>query len=186
LRVRVQPDRGNWLAWAHGAGVHPKVTGFIEASPDAIGEGKPSPRSWTYVGGVLAAWEADRAGDLLTLVSGLVGLTWGIAFLQFYEGNVRSLSGPEVLEEYPRHRAEVQLWVAQGRLDCVVASTRRLQDHLKSRTASAPPLTRDQERCLRQFLADLPGDLRRDARAWLVRNGFRRVATSPTPGGPVA
>jgi len=182
LHVQVVPEVGHWLTWAQQHGVHPKVQGFVASSPGVFDDPAANPRAWTKASTLLTAWERMQAAlDLLILaLAGVLGEKWALAFLQFYGDACRPLRPAEILADYPAHRAALRRWVAQGRLDVVVASVEALQRHLQPQPVYEG-MCRDgtQKSNVEALFADLPAELQRQVAAWLTNRGFDAL-TVPT------
>ncbi|GAB7081090.1 AAA family ATPase [Megalodesulfovibrio paquesii] len=79
VHLDFEPDLDDWLAWAAGQGVDPRLRAFLRFRPallhafDPSRQEKafPSPRSWEFVSRILAA-RPDRS-TLLALLRGAVG-----------------------------------------------------------------------------------------------------------------
>lgn len=176
LQIRVVPDVREWVRWARGQQrVHPKVIEFVEHSPGIFTDPHANPRAWVYASQFLSTWEkGQRNEEVITVaLAGLLGDKWALAFLKVYKNECHPLQARDVIEAYPAYRAAVRAWVSQGQLDIVAASLELLKRHLQPQPVY-DTIVRDsaQKANLLTFLADLPGDLRRQVREWLRERGF--------------
>lgn len=130
--VEVVPDRDEWLAWARQNEVHADVIKYI-ASNDAIFDDQLSnPRAWKHVSDVLIAADDKRTAEstVRAVVLSIVGAERGIAFLCARKLGRGPLTVREVLDDYPRHRKLVRLWVKARQFDAVAATLRALELYL--------------------------------------------------------
>jgi hypothetical protein len=108
-------------------------------------------------------------------VAGKVGPERAASFLAFVRTRVRPLTAREVVTGYGRCRAAVREWAKQeGHIDLVRGSLLALQKHLQSLHAfreveNDPAAWKN----LTNFLEDLPGDLREEARRFFRERGYR-------------
>jgi MoxR-like ATPase len=178
VRTIVVPDCEEWLAWARKTGIHPSIIDYIERdssifSVPEINPGSRSnldplasnPRAWTYVSQLLEA--ASRTGTSLEIlrvaISGLVGTVRAVAFLKTLRADSQPLTADQILSN-SRWRTKLRGWIAAGRLDLVSGSLLNLKKHLQvRRNFNAAMADRSQCKNLGAFLADLPGDLCKDA-----------------------
>lgn len=179
----VKPDREGWLDWARQKGVHPAVISYVESEHTIFDQAQSNPRAWTYVSDFLHADPGSPASRkaLTTAISGLVGARRTAAFLRVLRDDAKPLGAPAVLD-YVRHRRTVQGWIAAGRLDLVRSTILALQKQLQSRP------NYEQARSdtgtwknIGDFLGDLPGDLREEARTFLVERGYDVPRTRRRP-----
>jgi hypothetical protein len=177
LRINVAADREAWVAWGKAEEqVHPKILEFVECSHGLFDEPVSNPRSWVYVSNFLKRWEMvpERRQDLLAAgLTGLVGETWALAFLQFYLDGRRPLAASDIVDHYPAHRAALRGWVGAARLDLVASSLAALQRHLEpQRVYEEVAADAGKKGNVEAFFADLPAELRRQVREWLKDRGF--------------
>lgn len=182
LNVTVVADVTEWVAWAGEAGVHAKVIGFVQASPDVFNDPAANPRAWEYCSKFLIEWEKENQNAsrdeqvLLTALAGFVGSKWAVAFHRVYTGKVRALEAAEIVKDYPVHRSVVRGWVRQCRLDMVESSMKQLQQHLQAqRVYEAVSADPHQKANVEGFWADLPAELQRQVREWLKERGFAKL-----------
>jgi MoxR-like ATPase len=175
VRVRVVPDRGEWLGWARGAGIHPAVVSYVASDATIFDHPESNPRAWTYVSRLLHAAETDDRPDrqpLRLAIAGLVGRARAAAFFKAIEAGERPLTAAELVD-YRRHRKATLAWLDAGRLDLIRGSLHALQVHLQAkqnyREARDDPAAWAQ---LGSFLADLPGDLREGAEAFFREHAY--------------
>lgn len=182
LQVKVVPDVAAWLLWAKGNSIHPKVIDFIEQSPGVFDDPETNPRAWAYVSRLLTAWEhSAREQTLLpTALAGVLDERWALAFLKVYQSTRRPLRPEDIIDAYPSHQATVRQWITQGYLDVVAASVERLKRHMQpQRVYETIVHNTSQKASVEAFLADLPADLKRQMREWLVERGFTALSNTP-------
>ncbi len=88
----IETQLDDWVAWAHGAAVDPRVIAFLRFRPDLLFEfdaarnpvAFPSPRSWEYAHRALAKF-ADAPDLLLPAVQACVGPAAGVEFKAFVD-----------------------------------------------------------------------------------------------------
>lgn len=83
LHLRVRADRGAWLSWAHGAGLHPAVIALVQAHDRAL-DGVP-PRTWVYVSQLLSSLTPAETRDealLRDALGGYLPASWVEALLE--------------------------------------------------------------------------------------------------------
>jgi hypothetical protein len=88
----VEPHLDDWIVWAHGAGVDPRVIAFMRFRPDLLFDfdpsrnpvAFPSPRSWEFAHRALAKFVSDPA-LLLDALQACVGVAAGIELKAFLD-----------------------------------------------------------------------------------------------------
>jgi len=88
----IDPNLDDWVAWAHAAGIDPRVIAFLRFRPDLLFDFKPaqnpvafpSPRSWEYAHRALAKFSGEPA-LLLDALQACVGAPAGVEFKAFVE-----------------------------------------------------------------------------------------------------
>ncbi len=176
VQVLVNADVTQWTYWARENGsIHPSVIEFAEQSPGIFAPGETNPRAWTYLSKQVQAWEKNsRTPELLiTAASGLVGETWAIAFYQFLSGGDPPLAVEHVVEEYSNYRDKFKRWVAERKLDLVRATMYRIKRFLDA--APNYEAVSKNEPCvnrIREFIEDLPADLRKEIREWFAEKNY--------------
>jgi hypothetical protein len=181
LQVKVIPEVGAWLAWARTQKLHQKICAFVEQSPDVFADPVANPRAWTYAHNLLTAWEqtAQEQSILATLLAGVLGERWALAFLQFFGNHRRPIQPEEIIDAYPVHAASVRQWIAEGHLDAVAASIELLKRFLQpQRRYDAVVGEPAQKANVDRFLADLPGDLKRGMEERFAERGFDGFTTA--------
>lgn len=171
LQVEVEADVGEWLKWALLNRVDGRVSDYVSTLPKFSDEA--SPRSFAYASNILRAAEADRASEstVLAALAGVVGEEHALALLAFAAGDERPAEAEAIVERYPSIRPSVLRWKEQGRLDLLDASLHRLKVRLQSATNwAAVAETPAHNENVRQFITDLPGDIRRKAQKFLREN----------------
>lgn len=168
VRVAVEPDHQEWLAWARTAGIHPGVLSYVESDPTIFQSAVSNPRAWAYVSSLLRAADGAQASrePLQAAIAGTVGAKRAAAFLKVLREDIRPLTANEVFD-YERHRPQVQGWIAGGQLDTVKTTLLNVKKQLQARPHYDCARTdRTTWKNLAAFLADLPGDLREEAEAF--------------------
>jgi hypothetical protein len=178
VQVSVVPDRDEWLAWAKEHGVHKDVIGYVGTDPNAFGSVQSNPRAWHYVSDLL---HADRKCKLAktdlalfrAAVAGCVSTERAVAFVRYLKGGCEPLTAGEILEAYGSHRKALRGWAKAGRTDLIEATVLNVQKHLQAETDyEAVRDDRAAWKNLGCFLADLPGDLRKEATRFFAENGY--------------
>jgi len=79
--VQLRVDHRDWLQWAHGAGIHPWVTEYVEHRPDHLWSAPPpteqpfsTPRSWHMLSDALAQF-GEGVNDEWIAVNAMACLT---------------------------------------------------------------------------------------------------------------
>lgn len=179
LRVEVVPDVDEWLTWARSHDVHERILAFVRASPDIFDDSTANPRAWTYASRLLVEWErGERKQNLLAAaLSGVLGESWALAFIQCYEDACRPLEPDEIIDSYPAHRGCMRGWIQSGRLDAVAASSELLKRRIQPQRVYDDLIANVEKRSnVEDFIRDLPGDLRRQIHDWLEERGFQKLA----------
>jgi hypothetical protein len=180
VRVRVEPDRKEWLDWAAKAGVHPDVRNYVASDPKIFQDDWSNPRAWKMVSDLLLANGFDGRGDpaLKAILAGVVGIARGAAFLNFCKSGERSLDAADVLGNYPAVADSIREWVKKGRTDQLDALVHGIKVYLQTDFESVscgPEWT-----ALACVLDDLPADLRAD----LIQHLEETYGDSPCPPQP--
>ena len=88
----LEPDLDDWVAWAHRAGVDPRLVGFLRFRPDLLFDfdparhvvAFPSPRSWEFASRAISKF-ADRPSLLREALKSCVGAAAGLAASAYIE-----------------------------------------------------------------------------------------------------
>ncbi len=175
-RFEVIADPVEWCEWARGPGrIHPKVIEFVLNCHGIFESPDSNPRSWTYVSRLLFQWEKDGMKDPQRTregVASLVGEAWASPFEKFYTQGEMPITPEQIVEQYTAFRPTMKEWFATGRLDVIVVSLEMLKSYLRDEDRFVALLSNEsaKER-VRQFLFDLPADLKRGVRQWLKQHG---------------
>jgi hypothetical protein len=175
VRVTVEPDRGEWLAWARSRGVHRGVVSYVDSDRGVFDAAESNPRAWTGVGDLLAAMGRVEVPEevLEAGVAGLVGPGRAAAFFRFLRDGERPLSVEDVLERYPGNRRRLRGWIEAGRLDLICGCLHELEMRLQARPNFDEVRSNPQAWSnLGKFLADLPGDIGEDARGFFAEREY--------------
>jgi MoxR-like ATPase len=177
------PDVESWLAWAREHGVHHTIVDFVRRMPDVFSDPSANPRAWAQASQILHACDQEPVSDVVRL-AGLHGVLkgekWATALAAQHRQPAQPLEPAHIIDSYDGWRSAVLGWVKEGRTDLLRATMGLLIRHLEPLTVFQP-LQRDPARKARveRFFADLPGDLRADARVWLEFRGFRGLDIPP-------
>lgn len=176
IRIRLRASSSEWLKWAATANVHSAVTGYVRSVKDVFKSSNP--RSWTYVGGLLNAYEACDTSNKAVLsasISGLVGEKHASAFMAVYSGNgAMSISVDDILTDYSRVRKLVQGWRSNKLTDKLGACVHGLKITLQS-TDKCQEINQDKSmiKNLSDFISDLPGDLKKSLQNVTKEKGIK-------------
>jgi MoxR-like ATPase len=185
LNIRVVPSRREWLAWADSQKLHPSVVQYVASDPSVFDDPTSNPRAWTYVAHFLSKNSNGSVAEPLLAkgIAGLVGNNRAASFLSFLETQDKPLDAKAVLDDYNAHRSKFKGWVKQGRLDLVKSSLLAVEAQLQAKVHFQRIRQSSKKRAnVRDFLADLPPDLRVDLMGFLDERGYevpkegRRVA----------
>jgi MoxR-like ATPase len=88
----IEPHLEDWVAWAHGAGIDPRIVAFLRFRPDLLFQfdpartpaAFPSPRSWEYADRALAKFRSEPA-LMLDALQACVGAPAAIELMAFVE-----------------------------------------------------------------------------------------------------
>jgi len=179
--IDLTPTVADWLAWAEDTGaIHDNVTSFIKqnekwldtpkgAEPSAV---SPSRRSWERLSATLVkAGVVDQPDGALfyPLCLGFVGTEATIAFHGHVKTLDRQVSGEEIVNKYPEVKAKIAR-LGQEKLNVAIE---KVTHHLHDQNINT--LTDDQGRNLRDFMKDLPGELRTAAWAKWTSKGVEKL-----------
>jgi MoxR-like ATPase len=175
VRVDVEPDREEWLAWARASEVDTGVITYVASDPAIFDHPESSPRAWAYVNDLLRA--AVKAGTpretLREAVAGLVGPTRMAAFFRALHRDEPPLTADEVLV-YRHHRTRLRAWIKAGRLDLARGSLLAIQKRLQAkRDYDQVRADRGAWTHLGAFFSDLPGELRQQAMAFFEERDYK-------------
>lgn len=175
VHIHVVADRKEWLAWACQSDIHEAVIRYVESDSSVFNAPESNPRAWAYVSRLLDAAQANSVSQqaLRIAIHGVVGETRGKAFLATLGKDGYPLSAGDVLSAYRKHRAKVQGWIKNGRLDLVRSTLHAVQTYLQPAADFAA--VRKKRTCLKNlgdFVSDLPGDLRQSAEKFFAGRGY--------------
>lgn len=191
--VDLVPTVQDWLRWARSEctiedhpkfgklNVEPVVVEFIQHHEKWLDTPKnadparchPSRRSWERVSDSLRAAELiDNPSDKLfyLLTMGFVGTEAAIAFRAFAKDFDNRISGKEILNEY--HKQAVKAKVKRQGQEALNACIDKLSDYM---VKHCDRLTRRQGENLRDFMVDLPGELRISCWGKLTADGIEKI-----------
>jgi hypothetical protein len=174
LRVEVEPDVAEWLTWAKKNSVDSRVCEYV-STLKAFKAADNNPRAWTYASRLMQSSERINASEdtLLASLEGVVGAELALGFLKFAQGAEKPLDAEDVTQRYHETRPTAMRWKENKRTDLLSGSLHRLQSFLQAesnwRTVMETPA---QIENVRQFVKDLPGDLRRQAKQFFKDHGY--------------
>jgi hypothetical protein len=174
--VDLSPSNEDWLVWARGDGkIHPTIVEFIAGNekwldtPRDIEPGKVSPsrRSWATLSRALeGAGVADTPDDVsfYPLCLGYVGTEATIAFHSFAKTIDNQVSGEDVMERYSQSKKKIAR-LGQEKQNIVIE---KVSEYV---TKKLKVLNDVQGANLKEFMEDLPGELRVSAWSKLTAGG---------------
>lgn len=170
--IDLTPTEEDLLEWGrekneaklHGHNLAPLVVDFLTVSPrwiDPAADAEPakvntSRRSWERLGDALAhAGVLDNPDDKIfyPLCLGYVGTEATIAFVDYSKNEGAHVTGEEVLQDYGRVKRRVTK-LGQEKQNVLVE---KVSDYVKS---SVKSLTSSQSANLKEFITDLPAEIR--------------------------
>jgi hypothetical protein len=190
--VDLVPTVADWLKWSRAECIietskkfgkvncHPVVTDFIQGNQKWLDTPQdadparchPSRRSWERVSDTLqhagiAETPEDKLFYLLTM--GYVGVEAAIAFRDFAKNYDNQISGKEILQGY--HTKKVKAKVKRQGQEALNTCIDKVADHL----SKCDTLDDRQGKNLRDFMNDLPGELRIACWGKLTRDGIEKI-----------
>ena len=178
--IDLKPDTKDWLDWARGDGaIHPVVTDFITANdkwldpPKQVETGavSPSRRSWERLSIALtSARVADEPTHALfyPITMGYVGVEATIAFVDYAKSVDNRITGKEVIDGY----SKVQSKVKRMTQDQLNGAIEKVAEYV---TSNLTKLTPKQGENLKNFMNDLPGELRISCWSKLTAHGLDKI-----------
>lgn len=92
IHFSVRSDVRSWLEWAKHNGIDSRIIGFISfdnsrlnITPETSDMAFPTPRSWSFVSGLLKTMKPAKTTDIHMLISSAVGIDTAMAFEEFAE-----------------------------------------------------------------------------------------------------
>ena len=173
------PSVEDWLAWAEG-NVHDNVVSFIKTNQKWLDSPKnaeasavaPSRRSWERLSAALVkAGVVDQPDGPLfyPICLGFIGTEATIAFHGYIKTMDRQVSGEEIVNKYHEVKAKVAK-LGQEKLNVAIE---KVTDYLF--TQNITNLTDAQGANLRDFMKDLPGELRTVAWSKWTSKGMEKI-----------
>lgn len=178
--IDLTPSQEDWLAWARTDGkIHPTVVDFIALNekwldtPKDMEPGKVSPsrRSWDRLSSALCqSGIADNPEDIMfyPLCLGYVGTEATIAFHSFAKTIDNQVSGEEVIEKYSSVKHKIAK-LGQEKQNIIIE---KVSDYVLK---TCKTLSDVQGGNLRDFMIDLPGELRVSAWSKLTAGGIDQL-----------
>ena len=178
--IDLTPSHEDWLTWAKTSRrVHENVVAFIATNEKWLdcpkdaepGKVSPSRRSWERLSHALCAVDiADNPDDPMfyPLCLGYVGTEATIAFHSFVKTIDNQVSGEDVMENYQNVKGKIAK-LGQEKQNIVIE---KVADYVIKKCKT---LTDQQGANLRDFMADLPGELRVSAWSKLTAGGVENL-----------
>jgi hypothetical protein len=178
--IDLTPDTQDWLAWAKESGtVHENVITFIAGNekwldPPKNGEASavaPSRRSWERLSHALVSnGVADLPDDSLfyPMCLGYVGTEATIAFHGYVKTIDSQVTGEEIIQDYKKVKSKIAK-LGQEKLNVAIE---KVADHV---TKNLKVLDDNQGANLRDFMGDLPAELRVSAWSKLTAGGVNNL-----------
>jgi hypothetical protein len=178
--IDLRPDVKDWLDWARGEGqVCDTIVDFIAANDKWLdppknvepGSVSPSRRSWERLSTALkrANIAEEPASPLFyPLCLGFIGVESTIAFVDYAKSVDNRVTGEEVVNDYAKVRAKVKR-LSQDRLNGVIDKTAEFV------TKNLTTLSEKQGTNIREFMTDLPGELRVSCWGKLTSQGLEKL-----------
>ena len=178
--IDLTPDVKDWLDWAKESGaIHDNVIQFIAGNEKWLDPPKnieasqvsPSRRSWERLSKALVSvGVADTPDDSLfyPLCLGYVGTEATIAFHGFVKTLDAQVTGEEIIEDYAKTKKKIAK-LGQEKLNVAIE---KVADYV---TKNLTTLTDRQGANLRDFMGDLPAELRVSAWSKLTAGGVEKL-----------
>ena len=178
--IDLTPDTQDWLSWAKESGaVHENVVSFIAGNDKWLDPPKnveasqvsPSRRSWERLSLALTTnGVADTPDDALfyPLCLGFVGTEATIAFHGYVKTLDAQVTGEEIINSFPKVKAKLAK-LGQEKLNVAID---KVADYV---TKNLKTLDDNQGANLRDFMGDLPAELRVSAWSKLTAGGVNNL-----------
>jgi hypothetical protein len=178
--IDLTPDTADWLAWAKESGtVHENIITFIAGNEKWLDPPKnveasqvsPSRRSWERLSKALVSnGVADTPDDALfyPLCLGYVGTEATIAFHGFVKTLDAQVTGEEIIEDYSKTKKKIAK-LGQEKLNVAIE---KVADYV---TKNLTTLNDKQGQNLKDFMGDLPAELRVSAWSKLTAGGVDKL-----------
>jgi hypothetical protein len=178
--IDLTPDTQDWLTWAKESGaIHENIITFIAGNekwldPPKNGEASavaPSRRSWERLSHALASnGVADLPDDSLfyPMCLGYVGTEATIAFHGYVKTIDSQVTGEEIIQDYKKVKSKIAK-LGQEKLNVAIE---KVADHV---TKNLKVLDDNQGANLRDFMGDLPAELRVSAWSKLTAGGVNNL-----------
>ncbi|WP_018213261.1 ATP-binding protein [Desulfitobacterium hafniense] len=171
--LTMEPDHKQWIDWAIGAGIEPKVIEFISTFPDYLhkineDDLRATPRSYERISSSYKIYKENKdsipRSIFLNVVKGNVGRVIAEEFVSFAEADHPPLisygdvfSGaflPEPLRDRVKEESHTRLYLSARNI------LKTLESHLSKTPANAPDDTQSSINRLVAFLKLYPVDLK--------------------------
>jgi ribosomal protein S17E len=177
--IDLTPTVADWVAWAREGAVHDSVVEFIagnekwlDAPKDAEpGKVTPSRRSWERLSTALSSAGVVEAPDdhlFYPMCLGFIGTEATIAFHSFVKTIDNQVSGEEVLKDYSKVKKKVKKLGQEKQNILIEKVAEYVTKQLKTIDEKQGPNLRD-------FMNDLPGELRVSAWSKLTAGGVENL-----------
>jgi len=182
----LNPDTQDWVDWARGAGkVAASVVDFIVNQDKWLDPPKshepgivtPSRRSWEKLSlAHQAAGIADEPNHELfyPMCLGFVGTEATIAYHSFAKSIDNRITGAEILNDYKKVKVKIGR-LGQERLNIAID---KVAEYIEKNVEKT--ITDKQGENLKQFMKDLPGELRIAAWSKLTKHGIDKLELAKT------
>lgn len=179
--VDLRPSVADWLSWGREDGkINEQILDFISANsswldppPDAEPGGKyQSRRSWEMLntaGTMSKLLDNPEDNMLYVMTVGFLGVECASAFTAFLKSIDNRIELTDVLNNY----ASVKAKVKRQPQDRLVDITERYAKYVVENCDS---ITDEQGACLKEFMNDLPGELRISLWTKLTAKGIEKIA----------
>jgi len=176
--IDLTPTVEDWVSWARDGHVHDTVTDFIAGNDKWLdcpkdaepGKVSPSRRSWERLSSALvsAGIAEDPKADLFyPMCLGYVG-TEAIAFHGFVKTLDAQVTGEEIIEDYSKTKKKIAK-LGQEKLNVAIE---KVADYV---TKNLTTLNDKQGQNLKDFMGDLPAELRVSAWSKLTAGGVDKL-----------
>jgi hypothetical protein len=103
-----------------------------------------------------------------------VGSKIAVALVRFYQGISVAPNPDEILNNYQGIRPAVRKTIADNKLDIIMSAVEKLKRHLqRQKDWDETAASKSRSGNLKQFLGDIPADMKAGFEAWLVQRGYR-------------
>lgn len=184
--IDLKPDTADWLLWARskepkpvGGNIHQLITDFIQDSDKWLhpekntepGRKTTSPRSWERLNDALVHADLiENPNDPMfySMCLGYVGTEATIAFHSFAKNYGYAVSAREILDGYAKCKKRIDKLGQESKNICID----KVSDHV---IKHCDKLTDKEGKNLKEFMKDLPGELRISLWSKLTKQGIDKL-----------